>query len=72
MYIYGFFLFSGFAILLLINPRSWDNVSLLFQDRKNKDNEDREENGDKIMFDSDIQDKVTISVSCLITVDKTK
>jgi len=29
-----------------------------------------EKNRDKIMFDSDIQDKITVFVSCLIMVDK--
>jgi len=45
--------------------------------KKDKDNEDRRDktekkNRNKIVFGNDVQDKIIISISCLVIVDKTK
>jgi RNA processing factor Prp31 len=55
---------------------SYGSVLLLSRDKKDKDNEDRRDktekkNRKKIVFGNDVQDKMIISISCLVIVDKT-
>jgi len=56
---------------------SYGSVLLLSRDKKDKDNEDRRDKTEKkktekkIVFGNDVQDKMIISISCLIIVDKT-
>jgi len=54
----------------------YGSVLLLSRDKKDKDNEDRRDktekkNRKKIVFGNDVQDKMIISISCLVIVDKT-
>jgi hypothetical protein len=44
----------------------------LLSEKKKRDNEDREKDGNKIVIDNNIQNKMIVFFSCLIIVDKIK
>jgi phosphatidylglycerophosphatase A len=43
-----------------------------YYQKKKRDNEDREKDGNKIVIDNNIQNKMIVFFSCLIIVDKIK